>query len=286
MLLTQSLAYQVLIATGTGDLRAAREAAGGIVEALEGDRLGYNAGILGAAVAGLMAAEGDDDGAYEVLLRCWRFEADRDDRFYHRVLAPDLVRLAVALGHREVATEVAEVVAAGVALAPEVASVRGLALRCRGLVLDDPDLLLEAVAAARRASLLVDHAGACEDAAASLARVGRDEEAAALLTEALDRYERAGADAWAARVRAGLRALGVHPGPRGTRDRPTEGWASLTGTERSVSLLVAEGLTNGAVARRLYISPHTVNTHLRHVFAKLGVSNRVALAGVVNRSIE
>jgi len=33
-----------------------------------------------------------------------------------------------------------------------------------------------------------------------------------------------------------------------------------------VSLLVAERLTNGAVARRLYISPHTVNTHLRHVF--------------------
>jgi DNA-binding CsgD family transcriptional regulator len=64
------------------------------------------------------------------------------------------------------------------------------------------------------------------------------------------------------------------------------GWESLTGTERAVSLLVAEGLTNGAVARRLYISPHTVNTHLRHVFAKLGLSNRVALAAVVHHSIE
>jgi DNA-binding CsgD family transcriptional regulator len=64
------------------------------------------------------------------------------------------------------------------------------------------------------------------------------------------------------------------------------GWKSLTSTERAVSQLVAEGLTNGAVARQLYISPHTVNTHLRHVFAKLGVSNRVALAAKVNRSIE
>ena len=53
-----------------------------------------------------------------------------------------------------------------------------------------------------------------------------------------------------------------------------------------MSLLVAEGLTNGAVARRLYISPHTVNTHLRHVFAKLRVPNRVALAAVVHHSIE
>ena len=83
-----------------------------------------------------------------------------------------------------------------------------------------------------------------------------------------------------------LRTLGVHPGARGSRHRPAEGWESLTATEREVSLLVAEGLTNGAVARRLYISPHTVNTHLRHVFAKLDVPNRVALAVVVHHAIE
>jgi hypothetical protein len=47
-----------------------------------------------------------------------------------------------------------------------------------------------------------------------------------------------------------------------------------------VSLLVAGGLTNGAVARRLCISPQTVNTHLRHMFAKLGIPDRVALAAV------
>jgi DNA-binding CsgD family transcriptional regulator len=67
------------------------------------------------------------------------------------------------------------------------------------------------------------------------------------------------------------------------------GWGrleSLTATGRAVSLLVAEGLTNGAVAGRLYIWPHTVNTYLRQVFAKLGVPNRVALAAVVDHSIE
>jgi DNA-binding CsgD family transcriptional regulator len=56
------------------------------------------------------------------------------------------------------------------------------------------------------------------------------------------------------------------------------GWESLTAAERAVSLLVAGGLTNGAMARRRCIWPHTVNTRLRHVFAKLGVSNRAALA--------
>jgi DNA-binding CsgD family transcriptional regulator len=57
-------------------------------------------------------------------------------------------------------------------------------------------------------------------------------------------------------------------------------------TERAVCLLVARGLTNGAVARRLSISPHTVNTHLRQVFAKLGGPDRIALGAVVHHSIE
>jgi DNA-binding CsgD family transcriptional regulator len=286
ILVAQSLAYRAIIATATGDHRAASELAAGIAGSLEGDQPSYNAGVLAFAVAGVKAAEGDWQGAYDLLLRCWRFDAARECRFYHRALAPDLVRLALALGHRGIAAEVARAVAAGAALAPEVPTVRSLALRCQGLVDGEVEPALEAVAFARRAPLLVEHAGACEDAAELLARGGRRDEAAALLAEALDRYEQAGADAWAGRVRARLRALGVRLGLRGPRRRPADGWQSLTGTERAVSLLVAEGLTNGAVARRLYISPHTVNTHLRHVFAKLGVSNRVALAAVVHHSIE
>jgi DNA-binding CsgD family transcriptional regulator len=286
LLVSQSLAYRTIIATATGDYRAAGELAARITGSLEGDQLSYNAGVLAFAVAGLKAAQGDRQGAYDLLLRCWRFDAARECRFYHRCLAPDLVRLALALGHRDVAAEVARAVAAGAAMAPEVPTVRSLALRCQGLADGEVEPALEAVALARRAPLLVEHAGACEDAAELLARSGRRDEAAALLAEALDRYEQAGADAWAGRVRAQLRALGVRPAPRGSRHRPADGWQSLTATERAVSLLVAEGLTNGAVARRLYISPHTVNTHLRHVFAKLGVPNRVALAAVVHHSIK
>jgi hypothetical protein len=54
-----------------------------------------------------------------------------------------------------------------------------------------------------------------------------------------------------------LRALGVRPGPSGPRHGSAGGWESLTATERAASL-VADGLTNGAVARRLSISPHIV----------------------------
>ena len=214
LLVTQSLAYRAIIATGRGDNRGAAELIAGIADALEGDELSYNAGILAFAVAGVKAASGDQAGAYQVLLRCWRFDAARDDRFYYRALAPDLVRLALALGEHAVAAEVAHDVAGAVVLAPEVPSVRSLALRCQGLVDGDPEPMLEAVALARKVPLLVEHAGSCEDAAGLLARAGRRDEAVLLLNEALQRYEQAGADAWAGRVRAQLRSLGIRPGPR------------------------------------------------------------------------
>jgi len=249
--------------------------------------MSYNAGLLAFATAGTkVAVAGDLPGAYDLLLRSWQYDAACGNRFYHRWVAPDLVRVALALDHRAVAADVADTVAAGVALAPDVLSVRILALRCRGLVDNAVPPMMEAVSLARGLPLLLEHAGACEDAATVLIRHGRRDDAAALLGEALERYEAAGADAWAGRARARLRALGVHPGTRGSGPRPATGWDSLTATERGVSLLVAEGLTNGAVARRMYISPHTVNTHLRHVFAKLAVSNRVGLARMVRQATE
>ncbi|MET0728673.1 MAG: AAA family ATPase [Acidimicrobiales bacterium] len=286
LLLSQSVAYRAVIATAKGDHGVAEELVSTIAPSIAGEALGYNAGVVASAMAGLAEAKGDRQGAYDLLLRCWRFEEARDDRFYHRCLGPDLVRLALALGRRDVAEEVAATLVDDVALAPEVPTVRSQARRAQGLVDGDVDLLLEAVEIVRGTPLLVEHTGTCEDAARALVATGRADAAARLLTEALERHERAGADAWAGRVRAQLRELGVRPGRRGPRGRPTTGWASLTATERKVSELVAQGLTNGAVAKRLYVSPHTVNTHLRHVFAKLGVSNRVALAAEVNRSIE
>jgi predicted ATPase/class 3 adenylate cyclase/DNA-binding CsgD family transcriptional regulator len=65
---------------------------------------------------------------------------------------------------------------------------------------------------------------------------------------------------------------------RGERKRPTSGWGSLTPTEREVVRLVSKGLTNKNVATRLFISPRTVDTHLTHVYTKLGLTSRVQLA--------
>jgi DNA-binding CsgD family transcriptional regulator len=81
----------------------------------------------------------------------------------------------------------------------------------------------------------------------------------------------------ARRVRSRLRELGVRR--RLVAAEPeTYRWAALTSSELTVARLVAEGLTNREVAERLFVSPHTVNSHLRHVFSKLGITSRVELA--------
>ncbi|MEX3105975.1 LuxR family transcriptional regulator [Streptomyces sp. V2] len=61
------------------------------------------------------------------------------------------------------------------------------------------------------------------------------------------------------------------------RPRPVTGWHSLTRAELRVARLVATGLSNRAVAAHLVVSPHTVDTHLRHVYAKLAIRSRVQL---------
>jgi DNA-binding CsgD family transcriptional regulator len=62
--------------------------------------------------------------------------------------------------------------------------------------------------------------------------------------------------------------------------RASFGWESVTATERSVIDLVAQGLTNREVSQHLFVSPHTVDFHLRAIFRKLEVRTRVELTRV------
>jgi DNA-binding CsgD family transcriptional regulator len=70
---------------------------------------------------------------------------------------------------------------------------------------------------------------------------------------------------------------------RGERKRPSSGWASLTPTELDVAGLVSEGLANKEIATRLFVSPRTVQTHLTHIYTKLGITSRVQLAQEATR---
>ncbi len=65
---------------------------------------------------------------------------------------------------------------------------------------------------------------------------------------------------------------------RGERKRPSMGWESLTPTEQQVVALIAEGLTNADIGRRLFVTTGTVKVHVHNIFAKLGVTRRSELA--------
>jgi DNA-binding CsgD family transcriptional regulator len=106
----------------------------------------------------------------------------------------------------------------------------------------------------------------------SLARKGETMTTAAMATYAYDQIDQARTELETHAQRG-----------RGERKRPTSGWASLTPTERDVVRLVSEGLANKDIAARLFVSPRTVQTHLTHVYTKLGLISRVQLAQEANR---
>jgi DNA-binding CsgD family transcriptional regulator len=106
-----------------------------------------------------------------------------------------------------------------------------------------------------------------------LRRGRRRVDARAHLGAALDSFEHLGAAPWAERARLELRASG-----QTTRRRDPSTLVQLTPQELQVARFVARGLSTREVAAQLFLSPRTVEFHLRNVFAKLGISSRTQLA--------
>jgi DNA-binding CsgD family transcriptional regulator len=124
-------------------------------------------------------------------------------------------------------------------------------------------------------------ASALEDLAVAETRAGRTGQAIAALDRALVIHAGCGARWDLGRVRSRLRQLGVRR-RLAAQSRPARGWAAMTDSELAVVRLVADGLTNREVGERLYISPHTVDGHLRHAFEKLGINSRVTLTRIAS----
>ena len=100
-----------------------------------------------------------------------------------------------------------------------------------------------------------------------------------LLDGALGQAVDVGASWDAARIRGRLRRLGIRRRVL-SADPPRSGWEALTPAERQVAELVTEGKTNREIAEQLFVSPNTVNAHLRHIFDKMAVRSRVELTRV------
>jgi DNA-binding CsgD family transcriptional regulator/tetratricopeptide (TPR) repeat protein len=191
-----------------------------------------------------------------------------------------LVRMALAAGDSELAKGVTELAARRHELNPGVASIAGAAAHTRGLLSQSRPDLEQAAAILAPGPRPLALAAVLEDLGS--ARLAGGDRSGAV--DAFDRVLRicvdAGAARDAARARKRLRELGIRRRVQAL-DRPKLGWESLTGAELAVARLAAAGYTNRGIADRLFVSPHTVNTHLRHVFDKLDIRSRVDLTRVV-----
>lgn len=152
--------------------------------------------------------------------------------------------------------------------------------RCAGLralarALDPEDavpVLEQAVALVTGGPTRLEHTRALLDLGAALRRTNRRAAAVGELRRALDIADRGGMRRLADRAKAELAAAGSRP-----RRSAITGIESLTPAERQVAVLAGAGYANREIAQRLYVTRRTVETHLTHAFAKLGISSRVEL---------
>jgi DNA-binding CsgD family transcriptional regulator len=192
---------------------------------------------------------------------------------------PQLVRIAIASGDTELAESAAAAAERRHEINPDLPSAAASAAHARGLLTGDAALLARAVGILEGGQRPLALASALEDLAVAQTRAGRTDQAIAALDRALVIHAGCGARWDLARVRRRLRQLGVRR-RLAAESRPAQGWAALTDSELAVVRLVADGLTNREAAERLYISPHTVDGHLRHAFEKLEINSRVMLTRI------
>jgi DNA-binding CsgD family transcriptional regulator len=190
---------------------------------------------------------------------------------------PQLVRIALAVGDDELAQRTAAQAERRSELNPAVRTLAAVAAHARGIATGSFDDVETAVRLFAEGPRPLAFASALEDLGRMQVEAGAIKDGTTAFDRALVITTGAGASWDAARLRRRLRRLGVRR--RFTPvERQTTGWGALTAAELTVAELAAEGRTNREIAEKLFVSPHTVNTHLRHVFDKLGLRSRLALS--------
>jgi len=200
---------------------------------------------------------------------------DGENTLIHQWL-PDLVRLALAVGDRQMAQAATQACRTEAAAETYPARAAAASLRCYGLLESDPNPLEEAVAHYRAVGPAVELPAALEDLAVVQAGHGQEEDARAAVNEAVSLYEGLQAHWDIRRAEGRLRPHGIRRGVRGQRgQRAASGWKALTPTEVKIAAMVARGDSTSDIARGMFLSRRTVQTYISHILAKLGAKGRV-----------
>ena len=276
----RSSAAQITLATavlGLGRVILARRGGGEVGERIGAweSLLDHELPIVRRALGWLRALTWEDAGDPERAVACLRAGGSRPASglpSLPRDLGDEarLVRLAVAAGDTRLADLAVREAAHRASRNPGVRAMAGMAAHARGVRTGDPDELRRALAALEGTHRPLVLAAAHEDLAQALTGAAGDRDEPILhLRLAESAYAAADASADAAKVRRALENLGAT-----TLAPEPAGWSALTPGELRVVHLVADGMTNRAVADALFLSPSTVASHLHRAFGKLGVRTR------------
>jgi len=219
-------------------------------------------------------------GRYDQAAAAARHACDYDDDLGSLIwTVPELVEAAARAGLSEAATRANDQLAE-MTSACDTDWARGIRARSTALLSEGETaerLYRESIRALGRTRLRVDLARAHLLYGEWLRRERRRSDAREQLRTADDMLEAMGVAGFAERARRELRSTGESARKRG----PVTGHEELTAQELLVARLARDGLSNPEIGTRLFISAHTVQYHLRKVFAKLGVTSRSQLDRVL-----
>jgi DNA-binding CsgD family transcriptional regulator len=269
----QFLAFEGLLAASKGEIQRARELGTAVDAWARPRRLGLHLGYTKRIALLCALTEGDYEAAWTAATA---ISAAGDIPHYsHQALRAifDLAEAAVRSDRLDAARQH---VAAARRLNLDAISPR-LGLTIAGAIAlvaadHDADALYEtAIAHPAGAAFPFEHARIRLAHGMWLRRQRRYRQAQSALAAAAEAFETLGAQPWAARAAAELRAAGSTP----HRGYTTE--VTLSGQERRIAEMAADGLSNKEIAEQLYLSPRTVGAHLYRVFPKLGITRRSGL---------
>jgi DNA-binding NarL/FixJ family response regulator/RecA/RadA recombinase len=272
-------------ATWTGDLKVARSAG---EKAVELRASGYITALATRVVAEACLAEGDAAGCLGLIGSLGGPDlpaaaASSRVRWYEL-----LTRAAIAGGRLDAAADWAQraiEAAAPLGLPGRTAIARLAHAQVLAILAprDGYELAIAAGDSLSSVGLVLDAARARLVAGAAMAASGAADLAAEELAAAQSAFSACGAARLARQTMTERRRLAAHSRRR-VGQEGYGGLAALTRREREIAALVGEGLTNRAIAQRLYVTEKTIEKHLSNVFAKLNVTSRSQVAVTVVRA--
>ena len=257
----------VMLAAWRGDHAASAH----LTDLTRGDLANSQGGGEIAVAEYAMAVLHNGHGNYDLAQAAAERACETDELGTRNVYLPELIEAAVRGGRPDSAASALEQLGAR-ALACNTSWALGLAARSRALTSAGAlaeESYREGIERLGQSLMKGETARAHLVYGEWLRREGRRQDARQQLRTAHEMLSEMGAEAFAQRAARELRATGEHP-----RKRIAQPTDALTPHELQIARLVSTGATSREVAAQLFLSPRTIETHLRNIFRKLGITSR------------